>query len=387
MANGGGISTVIAKPTKVCNAGCTFCSAPPEVNGAPKWSLDDWKFYFDRLHPYMTDNGMILWHGGEPMLMGADWYWKAWEYARSVKPGVIFSMQTNILAYDSARWKDLFAGPFGGSISTSFDPDEMHRLYKGSASLYSKIFNKRLDAMLIDGFRPKVIGTYTEETIGLAMSMYERSAALGDMAFDIRFNYRYPAGRDEGRGEMLLPETYGRKLIEIYDRWIAETPSFVVTPLDEMLKKVMGMEAMRCPWTRHCGGRFLGLEPNGDVYNCSEFADLGDEEYRFGNLGESTVPQLLMASAARAARRRQYNVPVDCRSCRHFAECEGGCMRDSVLYGKGLGGKFHYCASWMMVFDRIKRSVASGEADAAIKKYGQDPVSVRRRLGPVRVAA
>jgi hypothetical protein len=62
-------------------------------------------------------------------------------------------------------------------------------------------------------------------------------------------------------------------------------------------------------------------------------------------------------------------------------------MRDSVLYGKGLGGKFHYCASWMMVFDRIKRSVASGEADAAIEKYGQDPVSVRRRLGPVRVAA
>jgi uncharacterized protein len=310
-----------------------------------------------------------------------------WEYARSVKPGIIFSMQTNILAYDGARWKDLFAGPFGGSISTSFDPDEMHRLYKGSASLYSKIFNKRLDAMLKDGFRPKVIGTYTEETIDLAMSMYERSAALGDMAFDIRFNYRYPAGRDTGRGEMLLPETYGRKLIEIYDRWISEVPEFVVTPLDEMMKKVIGLESMRCPWTRHCGGQFLGLEPNGDVYNCSEFADLGDTEYRFGNLREQTVPQLLMAKVAAATRRRRVRLPEDCISCRHFNECEGGCMRDSVLYGKGLGGKFHYCQSWKMVFDHIKRSVVSGVADRAIEKFGVAPADARRHLGPFPAAA
>ncbi len=387
MANSFGISTVIAKPTKFCNASCTYCSAPPEVNGAPKWSLDDWKFYFDRLHPYMADQSMILWHGGEPMLMGADWYRKACAYGRSIKPGIVFSMQTNILAYDTPRWKDVFAEEFGGSISTSFDPDEVHREFKGSASLYSKIFNKRLDAMLKDGFRPKVIGTYTEETIDLAMTMYERSAALGDSAFDLRINYRYPAGRDSGRGEMLMPVTYGRKLIEIYDRWISETPSFVVTPLDEMLKKVMGLEAMRCPWTRHCGGQFLGLEPNGDVYNCSEFADLGDEEYRFGNLREQTVPQLLMAKVAVATRRRRYDVPADCKTCRHFAECEGGCMRDAVLYGKGLGGKFHYCQSWKMVFDRIKQSVVSGEADRAIEKYGLDPDNVRRRLGPFPTAA
>jgi radical SAM protein with 4Fe4S-binding SPASM domain len=373
------ISTVIIKPTKFCNAECTYCAAPPEVNGAPKWSIDEFKAYFDKLHPYMSGKGVLLWHGGEPMLMGPEFYWKAWEYVQSVKPGIEFSMQSNILGYDSRRWKDLLHGPFRGSISTSFDPDEENREYKGSTALYTRIFNSRLDSLLSDGFRPKVIGTYTERTMPLAMTMYNRSSELGDKGFDVRINYRYPAGRDQGNGEMLTPRSYGLALLEIYERWIKELPYFVVTPLDEMLKKTMGLEIGRCPWTKACGGHFLGLEPNGDVYNCSEFADLGEEEYRFGNLKDQTIPQMLVSNAARAARRRVVNLPVDCKSCRHFNECEGGCMRDSVLYGKGLGGKFHYCGSWMMVFDRIKQSIHSGEADGAILKYGLVPEDIRKR--------
>jgi radical SAM protein with 4Fe4S-binding SPASM domain len=320
------------------------------------------------------------------MLQGADFYWKASEYVQSVKPGTRFSMQTNILAYDSRRWKDLFAGPFAGSISTSFDPDEQFREFRGSTARYTQIFNKRLEAMLADGFRPKIIGTYTEQTIDLAMSMYDRALALGDRGFDIRVNYRYPAGRDQGQGEMLLPKTYGKFLLDIYNRWISETPSFVVTPLDEMFKKAIGLEAMRCPWTKSCGGHFLGIEPNFNVYNCSEFADLGEDQYSFGNIKEMSVPELLASRASRAAQRRRVDVPDDCRTCRHFDECEGGCMRDAVLYGKGLGGKFHYCASWMMVFDRIKESIQTGEADVAIRKYGQDPDAVRRSTG-LRLAA
>lgn len=380
------ISTVIIKPTKHCNADCTYCAAPPEVNGAPKWTVDEFKAYFDKLHPYMSPHGVLLWHGGEPMLMGPDFYWKAWEYVQSVKPGIAFSIQTNILGYDSRRWKDLLQGPFGGSISTSFDPDEENREYKGSTALYTRIFNSRLESMLDDGFRPKIIGTYTERTIELSKKMYDRSLALGDRGFDLRFNYRYPAGRDHGHGEMLTPKSYGRALIELYDRWITDLPPFMITPLDEMLKKVIGKEVSRCPWTNACGGRFFGLEPNGDIYNCSEFADLGDEEYRFGNLKENTVPELLASSAGRAARRRVVNLPLDCKTCRHFRECEGGCMRDAVLYGKGLGGKFHYCGSWMMVFDHIKASIVSGRADGAIRMFGLDPDVVRSQTGLFQAA-
>lgn len=383
------ISTVIIKPTKVCNADCVYCCAPPD--GAPKWSFDDFRFFFDRLAPHLAPRAVLLWHGGEPMLMGPDFYRKALAHARAAKPEIRFSMQSNLLAYDSRRWKDVFETVFEGSLSTSYDPEERERTYKGDPQLYSRLFFARLDKILSDGFRPKVISTFTEETVPLADTMYDFSRAQGRNAFPIRFNYRYPAGRESGKGERISPETYGSMLLRIYDRWISEVPDFTITPLDEMLKKTIGLEGGRCPWTNACGGRFLGLEPNGDVYNCSEFADLGEPEYMFGNLKEMTVPELMRSQASLLIRRRRVDLPMDCRSCRHFAECEGGCMRDAVLYNRGLGGKFYYCASWKMVFDRIKESVRSGEADGAIAKYGLAPErvkeSARRAAGSAGVAA
>ena len=375
------VSVVIVKPTKSCNAGCTYCSAPPEVNGSGKWTLDLWKQYFDKIQPGLMERGVVIWHGGEPMLMGPDFFRAAHEYAWSKMPNLRFSMQTNLLLYSKQRWKELFEVDMRGSVSTSFDPDQRHREYKGSTELYTRLFMSRLEMAVDDGFRPVVIGTYTEDTIHTAFEMYDWSLARGDRGVSLRFNYRYPAGRVAEEGETLTPETYGKTLIALYDRWIVDMPSFGIVPLDQMFMKTIGMESSRCPWMNDCAGRFLEIEPNGDVYNCSEFADLDDPEFRFGNLDEHDLAHLMSSPAAVMLRRRRYDLPADCKVCPHFRECEGGCMRDSVLYGRGLGGKFYYCRSWKMVFNRIKESIASGEADLLIRKKGFDPDEVRRRLG------
>ena len=48
-------------------------------------------------------------------------------------------------------------------------------------------------------------------------------------------------------------------------------------------------------------------------------------------------------------------------------------MRDSILFGNGLYGKFFYCESWQEIFSRVKQSILSGEADNALIKFGHDP--------------
>jgi radical SAM protein with 4Fe4S-binding SPASM domain len=370
------ISTVIAKPTKNCNAECSYCSAPPD--GAPKWSFDDFKLYFDKLADHLSSQAYIIWHGGEPMLQTPEFYEKCWEYARSAMPAIRFSMQSNMLGYETKRWFPVFNNIMKGSLSTSYDPDQQHRLYKGSSDLYARLFFDKLDLLLEDGFRPMVIGTYTDDTIYLAEHMYEMSKAKGDKCFPLRVNYRYPAGRECGRGELISPRNYGEMLVTLYNRWIKDVPGFAITPLDQMFLKVVGGETNRCPWTKSCGGSFVGLETNGDIYNCADFADLEDPQYKFGNLKESTIPELFATRAARQIRKRRIDLPVDCKSCRHFGDCEGGCARDAVLYKHGMGGKFHYCESWMMVFDRIKESIHTGEADGLLAWYGYQPERVRR---------
>ena len=52
-------------------------------------------------------------------------------------------------------------------------------------------------------------------------------------------------------------------------------------------------------------------------------------------------------------------------------------MRDSALFGRGIYGKFFYCESWQEAFSRIKESILTGEADAALSKFGHDPERMR----------
>lgn len=370
------IGTVIIKPTKGCNADCSYCCAPPD--GAPKWSIEDFASVFDALAPRLLPGATFIWHGGEPMLLPPDFYREAFAYARARMPGIRFSMQSNMLGYNG-RWNEVFRDVFAGSISTSWDPDELCRTVNGRADVFSKLFKAKLSKALDDGWRPKVISTFTEETIGLAHQVYDQAieeSARGRV-YDIRLNYRYPAGRASLEGPAIEPETYGRVLLEIYDRWIEDTPDFLITPLDQMFHKVTGREIARCPWAKGCTGHIVGIEPNFDVYNCGEFADLGEAEFRFGNLIEDGIEKCLTSEAARKLSMRRVRQPKSCQSCIHFAECEGGCMRDSALFERGPYGKFFYCHSWQEVFSRIKESIITGEADRALAKFGHDPEQMR----------
>lgn len=376
---------VVAKPTRVCNANCSYCSSPPlEEMGEswePEWNFETFKLYFDKVYPHMVDGAFWIWHGGEPMLMGAEFYKKCYEYAlvHMNREGryINFSMQSNMLAY-SDKWKDVFQNIFGGSLSTSFDPDESNRTMKGNWETYSRVFKRSLDKMLDDGFRPMVIGVYKEENAHLMHQVYDWSKSRGSGAFPVRFNYCVPTGRSGNTGELISPATYGNTLVEVYDRWIKDAPEFTITPLDQMFKKVIGVDGEgHCPWTRRCGGRFLAIEPNGDVYNCTDFADL-DPKYRFGNLTTDNVEDMLKSQPSVQIRRRSNQVPASCMACEHFDDCEGGCARDSVLYNNGMYGKFHYCHSWKIVFSRIKESILLNEADEIIKRFGQEPEKVKQ---------
>jgi radical SAM protein with 4Fe4S-binding SPASM domain len=144
-----------------------------------------------------------------------------------------------------------------------------------------------------------------------------------------------------------------------------------------MFHKVTGREIARCPWAKGCTGHIIGLEPNFDVYNCGEFADLGDPEFLFGNLLVDGIEACLTSEAARKLTMRRVKQPKSCQSCIHFAECEGGCMRDAAIFDRGIYGKFFYCESWQEVFSRVKESIITGEADAALAKFGHNPTEMR----------
>ena len=81
--NNTNILVVIAKPTRVCNDDCSYCSSPQleemGSNWEPEWNFETFKNYFDKVFPYMGNGAYWIWHGGEPMLMGTEFYLKTYE--------------------------------------------------------------------------------------------------------------------------------------------------------------------------------------------------------------------------------------------------------------------------------------------------------------------
>lgn len=368
------IYTAILKPTKECNAQCEYCCTPPD--GIKRWTIEKTQQVIDKLLPHMSQRSSIVFHGGEPMMMGPDYYYQINDYIKSKKPDINIGIQTNLLLYKSSAWKDLFLNVFSGGVSTSYEPDNHSRILNGSSVKYANVFFNALEQLIDDGIKPLVIGTFSSLSLNDGMRLYEFSINRKRRSFHIRLNYQYPMGRIRDTGPAITPVEYGEMLIDVYNRWIVDAPSFIVTPLNQMLKICLTGDNNICPWTNSCGGQFVSIDPDGSTYNCGLFSDMHIQEYCFGNIFKQPVNELLASPAARNIRRRRVNILPDCSSCRHFSVCQGGCARDSVLFNEDLYGKFYYCKSWKMVFDRIKESIRTGEADEVIGYSGLKNISV-----------
>ncbi|NCB49608.1 MAG: radical SAM protein [Alphaproteobacteria bacterium] len=352
------IDVVIAKPTKTCNANCSYCGAALSAKG--KWSFDQFKFYFDKLYPHLSPNATWIWHGGEPLMMGVQFYEKTYAYMMKKLPKLRISFQSNLLLYDKT-WKDLLMQITGGALATSFDPDMKGRLYRGSAEAYTALFLEKMSLMHQDGFRLSIIGTYDDEMYqqGLHLKMMDFAISLGQHAPSLRFNYRYPAGRAKDEGVMMSPENYANLLIETFDKWAESSTSFQIFPQIQMLQLLAhpDIRSIQCPWTRSCFGHFMGIEADGSVFNCCTFSDTNEDKYRFGNLNTDSVEQLFNSEQARALKRARIHIDPKCRSCEFFPICHGGCARDAILYGKDLYESTFYCESWKKVFTHLKKAL------------------------------
>ena len=77
----------IFRPTMSCNLACAYCYASPLRDGGPKMMSEeearlciDWMVRFCQYHE--IEGASILWHGGEPLLPGVDFFAKTLEYAK-----------------------------------------------------------------------------------------------------------------------------------------------------------------------------------------------------------------------------------------------------------------------------------------------------------------
>ena len=374
---------LLVKPTgAVCNLDCQYCfflSKEALYPGSRFRMADDLLEIYVRqlLESHRAPEVLIAWQGGEPTLMGLDFFRRSIEYAeRYKKPGqqLAYTIQTNGTQIDD-EWA-VFFKEHGFLVGLSVDgPREMHNAYrvnKGGAGSFDQVmrgwqylkkhgvdfnilctvhaanqdhgrevyrfFRDELKAQFIQ-FIP-IVERATEETRPLAETGW-RKRPLYQQTGDLVTN------RSVG------PEAYGRFLIDVFEEWVRRDVGKVYVQMFDVTLGSWVNQHTLCVFAPTCGNA-LALEHTGDLYACDHYVE---PDYLLGNIRETHLIELIASDKQRQfGRDKRDTLPQYCRECDVRFACHGGCPRNRFTRAPdGEPGLNYLCPSYKLFFRHVAR--------------------------------
>jgi len=364
---------VLTKPTgAACNLDCKYCFFLVKENLYPgsnfRMSDDVQENYIRRvLESHTGPEVPIAWQGGEPTMMGLDFYRRSIELEKKYqKPGttILNTMQTNGVLVDE-EWCEFFrANNF--LIGLSLDgPREMHDAYrvdKGGQPTFDRVmraarlmqrhkveFNILTTVNAANGDYPREVYRFLRDDVGTKFIQL--------IPIVERVNDRGEVGNQEGSkvtDRSVGSEQWGRFLIDIFDEWVRrDVGQIFVQMFDAALASWVGVPPAICIFAETCGNA-VALEHNGDLYSCDHFVE---PKYLVGNIQSQTLEQLVNSEPQRKfGRDKRDTLPRYCRECEVRFACHGECPKNRfITTPEGEPGLNYLCAGYMAFFKHINR--------------------------------
>ena len=377
---------VLAKPTgAVCNLDCKYCFFLSKDALYPdsqfRMSDDVLEAYVKQVieshrEPHIT----IAWQGGEPTLMGLDFFRRAMTLVHKYKrPGMTLehTIQTNGVLLDEVWCEFLRENNF--LVGLSMDgPREMHDAYrvdKGGGPTFEKVmraarlmqkhaveFNILCTVHAANVEHPLEVYRFFRDELETQFIQFipivERATPelleIANEGWGER-NHARPLYTQNGSlvtERTVKPEQWGQFLSTVFDEWVHHDVGDVFIQLFESaLASWMGMPPSLCIFAKTCGNA-LALEHNGDLYSCDHFVE---PKFLLGNIKEQHLVQLVASDKQRKfGNAKQDTLPGYCLACEVKFACNGECPRNRFIQTPdGEPGLNYLCAGYKAFFKHI----------------------------------
>lgn len=387
--------TAIVKPTHECNLACRYCYVEDSAESGRMSSKTLERTIEQLVLLPERDRINIIWHGGEPWLMGIDFYEEAVKIQERLKGDKKFdnSIQTNATLIDTNVLDFCVANDF--HIGMSLDgPEEIHnltRVYPDGRGSFNdvwrgiKMIRERNDE-LRKGENQKNDGSLIRRNIGRRIGggaitiLTQLNTDRLDEIYDffkanhisMKINPLIRSGRAKRDHHNLAigPAEYGKALVKLFDRWFYEQEEGVdVDPLSTILGNLMTSNPVSCNFGESCREGFISIGPNGDVYPCGRFD--GVREYWLGNIHKRRLQDVLISRRHRMMAKRNAENVKGCPNCNYKRICNAGCMHNAYMQKGDINDKDYYCASYQILFKHLEKALIP-ELERANEAYKQD---------------
>jgi len=358
-----------------CNLGCRYCYYldkaslyPGEAPRMPEELLESYIAQHIEASPGEVIN--FSWHGGEPTILGLDYFRRIAEIQRMHKPPdrrIVNGIQTNgtLLTDEWCR----FLAQEGFYVGVSLDgPREMHDLHRVTRN-GKPTFRQALRGYSLlkkHHVQTEVLCVVSAQNARFPLQVYRFFKQLGARFITfLPLVQPMPGAGGRVRDATVPPEAWGDFLCAVFDEWVEEDIGRVeVQVFEEALRTALHQEHSLCIFRPTCGDIPV-LEHNGDLYPCDHYVEPGR---LIGNLRETPLAELLESPALRAFGEAKRSLPRQCRTCGFLEMCNGECPRNRFASTpEGEPGLNYLCAGYRRFFAHC-RPLARQVAELLNKK-------------------
>ncbi|MBF0465762.1 MAG: radical SAM protein [Nitrospirae bacterium] len=348
------MATIILKATEKCNSNCIYCDVVRrKPSTTPIMSYEILDVCFSRINTFLMsnpdDNITVLWHGGEPLLLGVDFFKTALDiqekHCTATLSRINHNIQTNLTLL-SKDFLEIFKKMGIGHLGSSYDPIQNVRGPGKNidSEIYNKMFLSGLKLSRESAFNVGIIYVVTKRSLERPLDIFYY---LTNLFINGGINLNQVLIYDsEIKDIAITPNEYADFLGEIFPVWwkykeiyyeIEPFKSFSINAKRDAL-------SLSCVDSGDCAYNHVNIDPRGETSQCGRSSDWGLLSY--GNILDRSLHEILYDSQrGQLISRNEILLEKDCKDCRFWSICHGGCPLDSYDEHGDFVHKTRWCLS------------------------------------------
>jgi len=374
---------MLAKPSgPICNLDCHYCFYTEKealFSGRPNFKMSDEvleTFIKNYIQSQQAPEVPFVWQGGEPTLMGLDYYKKVVEIQKKYAQGkrITNSLQTNGTLITEEWCEFLAENDFLVGLSLDGTPEihDYYRVDRGGKPTSSKVL-RALKLLQQYGVSYNVLVCVTKESSKRAKEIYQFfkreeiqyiqfipivERLPDEKAVELGLRHAVPPSLTELEAQRTVSswtvesESYGDFLIEVFDEWVRnDVGTMHVMNFEWALTSWLGLPSTICIFSETCGSAGI-IEHNGDIYSCDHYTY---PEYKLGNIMEDSLKRMMNSKEQQEfGASKKASLPKDCQNCEVRFACHGECPKHRFLLTEdGEPGLNYLCAGYKKYFHHI----------------------------------